>query len=116
MHLGRHVICDLYGCNQLVLDDQQVIEDILVEAQKIAKANILNVYTRKFSPQGVTVVLQISESHITIHTWPEYEYQQVDIFTCGSSDIESQLLYIIEKLSQKRYTVSLLNRGAIGEQ
>lgn len=113
--IGKHLICDMYGCDQRLLDDQQFIENALIEAQNQAKAHILNVYVHKFEPVGVTAIVQVAESHISMHTYPEYGYQQIDIFTCGSTDVEAQFELLLGKFNCKRYTVSLIERGAIGE-
>ena len=81
--LGRHVLAEVYGCNFKVLNDVRKVEEIMVNAALEAGAEIREVIFHKFSPQGVSGVVVISESHLAIHTWPELGYAAVDVFTCG---------------------------------
>lgn len=81
--LGRHVLAEVYGCDFKVLDDLKKVEEALVGAALKAGAEICGKFFHKFSPQGVSGVVVISESHLAIHTWPEFGYAAVDIFTCG---------------------------------
>jgi len=81
--LGRHVLAEIYGCNFDVLNDINKVEEIMVNAALEAGAEVREVVFHKFSPQGVSGVVVISESHLAIHTWPELGYAAVDVFTCG---------------------------------
>ncbi|MFS8534554.1 MAG: adenosylmethionine decarboxylase [Limnochordales bacterium] len=83
--LGRHILCEAYGCDPEVLNDRQVVEQIMVDAALLAGAEVREVAFHKFSPQGVSGVVVISESHLAIHTWPELGYAAIDVFTCGST-------------------------------
>ena len=82
--LGRHVLAEVYGCRFEVLNDIKQVEDIMVNAALEAGAEVREFVFHKFSPQGVSGVVVISESHLAIHTWPELGYAAVDVFTCGS--------------------------------
>lgn len=81
--LGRHVLAEVYGCQFEVLNDINQVEDIMINAALEAGAEIREFVFHKFSPQGVSGVVVISESHLAIHTWPELGYAAVDVFTCG---------------------------------
>lgn len=81
--LGRHVLAEVYGCSFDILNDVRKVEAIMVNAALEAGAEIREVVFHKFSPQGVSGVVVISESHLAIHTWPELGYAAVDVFTCG---------------------------------
>ncbi len=81
--LGRHILAELYGCNAAILNDVAQVEKVMVDAALEAGAEVREVVFHKFSPQGVSGVVVISESHLTIHTWPELSYAAVDVFTCG---------------------------------
>jgi len=81
--LGRHVLAEVYGCPFDVLNDVKKVEEIMVTAALEAGAEVREVVFHKFSPQGVSGVVVISESHLAIHTWPELGYAAVDVFTCG---------------------------------
>jgi S-adenosylmethionine decarboxylase len=81
--LGRHILAEIYGCDAAILNNCELIEKFMVEAALEAGAEIREVTFHKFSPQGVSGVVVISESHLSIHTWPELGYAAVDVFTCG---------------------------------
>ncbi len=83
--LGRHILLELYQCNIETLNEPARIESILIEATKASGATIVSHDFHAFNPYGVSGVIIIAESHVTIHTWPEYGYAAVDIFTCGES-------------------------------
>jgi S-adenosylmethionine decarboxylase len=83
-HLGRHVIIELWGCGE-VINDAALVENAMRSAVHAANATLLNIFVHEFSPQGVTGVAVLAESHLSIHTWPEYGYVAADVFTCGST-------------------------------
>lgn len=81
--LGRHVIAELWGCKPHLLDNLEMTEKIMVDAAIVAGADIREVTFHKFNPQGISGVVVISESHLTVHTFPEHGYASVDVYTCG---------------------------------
>lgn len=81
--LGRHILVEFYNCNPDILKDPKLIEKFMNEAALIANATIVNSVFHHFNPYGVSGAVIISESHLAIHTWPEYGYASVDVFTCG---------------------------------
>jgi S-adenosylmethionine decarboxylase len=81
--MGRHVISELWGCDFEKLNDMNFIETTFVEAALRSGAEIREVAFHKFAPQGVSGVVIISESHLTIHSFPEHGYASIDVFTCG---------------------------------
>ncbi len=83
--LGRHIVVEYYDCSPAVLSDVTRVEQAMVEAAKTAGATVINSTFHHFSPFGVSGVVVIQESHLAIHTWPEYGYASVDIFTCGGA-------------------------------
>ncbi len=115
--IGMHVILDLYECNPEILNDIDKIEQILTESAHISNATILDKHFRKFNPQGVTGVIVVSESHISIHTWPELGYAAVDVYTCGSHTLPVKASeYIIKALECKRPTITKIDRGFLLEE
>ena len=68
MDLGRHLLMDFYGCDRCRLDDSVYIEEQLRSAAKAAGAHVLSATVHRFSPQGVTGILSLRESHLAIHT------------------------------------------------
>lgn len=83
--LGRHILAEMYGCPFEVLNDIGKVENIMVNAALEAGAEVREFVFHKFSPQGVSGVVVISESHLAIHTWPELGYAAIDVFTCGDT-------------------------------
>lgn len=83
--LGRQILVEFYDCNEDHINDVDYIENALIEATKASKATIITHNFHKFNPHGVSGVVVIAESHVSIHTWPEYGYAAVDIFTCGET-------------------------------
>jgi S-adenosylmethionine decarboxylase len=83
--LGKQILVEFYDCDQAKINDVTYVENSLIQATKDANATIISHNFHKFSPYGVSGVVVIAESHVAIHTWPEYNYAAVDIFTCGDT-------------------------------
>jgi spermidine synthase len=83
--LGRHILVEFHGCSAEILNDVPRIEAGMVNSAREAGATIISSVFHHFSPFGVSGVVVIQESHLAIHTWPEYRYAAVDLFTCGDS-------------------------------
>lgn len=83
--LGRHVIVELYDCKPSLLDDVTYVQNAMQNAAQEAGATIINLTFHHFSPYGVSGVVVIQESHLAIHTWPEWGFASIDLFTCGES-------------------------------
>ena len=112
--LGRHLILELKGCRPDLLDDLDYIQETMLFAAESTGATIIGETFHKFAPQGVTGVVAIAESHLCIHTWPEYGYAAVDIFTCGDSiDPEDAVPYIVAALGAADHSVISLKRGIL---
>jgi spermidine synthase len=82
--LSKHLLVDLYGCPADLLNDVTALEKVMIEAAQRAGATVINSMFHHFSPFGVSGVVVIQESHLTIHTWPEQGFAAVDLFTCGT--------------------------------
>jgi S-adenosylmethionine decarboxylase len=81
--VGRQFICDYWGCQGNIGSAETVLE-VLKDAVQRANATLLELFIHQFSPQGLTAIAMIAESHIIIHTWPEKGYIALDVFTCGN--------------------------------
>lgn len=82
---GTHLIIDLWGASYL--DDMDTVEQALREAADVSGATLLHTHLHHFSPNGgISGVLVLAESHISIHTWPEKGYAALDVFMCGDCD------------------------------
>jgi len=112
--LGRHLLLELKNCNKEVLDDLDFLKDCLNEAAIECGASVVGESFYHFSPQGVSGVVNIAESHISIHTWPEYGYAAVDVFTCGeNAKPEKAAKLIAEKLESTNQSLIELRRGIL---
>lgn len=113
MHaLGRHLLLELKTCNSRLLNDLKKVQEIMVSAAKEAKATIVEISFHKFSPFGISGVVVIAESHISVHTWPEYGYAAIDIFTCGDVlQPETAAAHLIEKFQSKDPSIVEMKRG-----
>jgi|SRR5271169_4155598 len=85
MSLGLHLLLDVAGAPFTTLDDPVLVETLLVDAVRAMGAKVLGIHIHRLNPQGVSGVVVISESHLTIHTWPERGEAAVDLFTCGDA-------------------------------
>lgn len=114
--LGRHVLAEICGCDFNILNDIGKVEEILVSAALEAGAEVRECAFHKFSPQGVSGVVIISESHLAIHTWPELGYAAVDVFTCGEKvNPWDACNYIKHHFCAKQMTAKEIERGVIPE-
>ena len=117
MHaLGKHLLLELKDCDKGVLNDLGFLRKVLLSATKEAGAIVLGKSFHQFSPQGVSGMVLIAESHLFLHTWPEYGYAAVDIFTCGDPvkpELAAELL--IKKLGAKNPSVIEVSRGLFSQ-
>ncbi|MDI9619697.1 MAG: adenosylmethionine decarboxylase [Candidatus Nezhaarchaeota archaeon] len=114
IELGRHVILEMYECSPRLLDDEAAVREAMVEAVRRANGNVCGVFFHKFNPQGITGVVVISESHVSIHTWPEHGYAAVDVFTCGERmDPWKACEYLIKRFKPLNVNVLEIKRGVL---
>ncbi len=114
--LGRHILAEVHGCDTGILNDHAAVEEIMVSAALKAGAEVREVAFHKFSPQGVSGVVVISESHLAVHTWPEHGYAAVDVFTCGDSvNPWDACNYIVEQFRAQNFSASETLRGVFVE-
>lgn len=97
--LGRQILVEFYDCDGDVLNQTETIREVLLEGVRRSGATIVSDSFHTFSPHGVSGVVVIAESHVTIHTWPEHGYAAVDIFTCG----ETIDPWVIQKYLQRNF-------------
>ncbi|GIN86843.1 S-adenosylmethionine decarboxylase proenzyme [Heyndrickxia sporothermodurans] len=109
--MGRHVISELWGCDFEKLNNMDFIEKTFVDAALKSGAEIREVAFHKFAPQGVSGVVIISESHLTIHSFPEHGYASIDVYTCGNLDPNIAADYIAEHLNAQTRETMELPRG-----
>ena len=110
--LGKQIAIELYCCEREKLDDVDFIRQAMLVAAREAGAQIVTEVFHRFSPQGISGVVIITESHMAIHTWPEYEYAAVDLFTCGDTlAADKAVHYLRERLGSKRVSSVAIPRG-----
>ncbi|MGE7688376.1 adenosylmethionine decarboxylase [Lysinibacillus sp. NPDC097214] len=110
--LGHHILLELHDCDVALLNDLQKIKTIMCQAAHKAKATIVTENFHHFSPYGVSGVVIIQESHLTIHTWPEYGYAAIDVFTCNSKlALQEAVQYITEQFNAGNATQHYVYRG-----
>jgi S-adenosylmethionine decarboxylase len=115
--LGRHLLLELRECNIAVLDDLKYLENALVSAAREAGATVIDKSFHQFAPQGVSGVVLIAESHLSLHTWPEHAYAAVDIFTCGTTvKVEVAADALIRDLGSKDPSVLEVKRGMMVQE
>lgn len=114
--LGEHYLIELYDCNSDILDDLNAVKDIMLAAARKSGATIIKEFLHKFSPQGVSGVVIIAESHLAIHTWPENHYAAIDFFTCGKK-VQPLLAYecLKKEFNSKQSNYKCLKRGKLQE-
>ena len=114
--LGQHWLIEGYHCDAQLLSDPKVMEKILKETAEIMGATIVTSTFHHFSPLGVSGVVVIQESHLTIHTWPEYAYAAVDIFTCGEIDMEAGVAHLQKALVADELKIVKMKRGNLDKK
>jgi len=112
--LGAHLLVELRDCNTEVLNSLEKVRSIMVSAAEAASATIVDVSFHEFNPFGISGMVIIAESHLSIHTWPEYGYAAVDIFTCGDIIKPTDAAgYLIEHFESKNPSVVEMKRGIL---
>jgi len=110
--LGIHLLLELKECNPKLLNDLGYIRQALTETAHDVGATVVGESFHRFSPQGVTGILAIAESHISIHTWPELAYAAADIFACGPSfGPREAAMVLAKKLESKDPEIIEVQRG-----
>lgn len=114
--LGRHILIEYYECNTDKLKSPEEIEKHMKKAAVKARATIVQSVFHHFNPYGVSGVVVIQESHLSIHTWPEFGYAAVDIFTCGDSvEPWTAFEYLEEIFEAKKSETTEYPRGITDE-
>lgn len=113
---GQHLIIDAFSCNSEILNNKILLEKLLKDAALKAEMEVLFSYFHQFQPQGITGILVLSTSHISIHTWPEKEYASLDFYTCGEHDLLTQVDFLLNGLSSKNALVYNFTRGVSNPQ
>lgn len=112
--LGIQILAEYYNCDRNLLNSEILIEKYMNRAALEAGATIVKSAFHTFNPFGVSGVIVIAESHLSIHTWPEYGYAAVDIFTCGDTvDPWKAFVFLRDKLQSSHFSTMEMKRGQI---
>lgn len=112
--LGSHLLVELKDCSSEILNNLDEVRSAMVSAARESGATIVDVSFHEFNPFGISGMVIIAESHLSIHTWPEYGYAAVDIFTCG--DIIKPVdaaRYLIERFRSQNPSIVEMRRGML---
>lgn len=110
--LGKHALVEFYRCSPQILNNADALEEIVLRALKTAGTSVINSFFHKFSPHGITGIIIIAESHFAIHTWPEFRYAAVDLFTCGDSIDNLRAMELIkDEIQSGHYSLMEISRG-----
>ncbi len=112
-YLGIHILLELQGCPQERLRHPADSERILLAAAAAMRARVVESRFHAFSPHGVSGVVVIAESHLTVHTWPEHGYAAVDVFSCGQLDLEAGLTLLEKEYGAASVERRTFERGKI---
>ena len=114
--LGKHLLLELKDCDTALLNDMEYLREVLADVARLIGATVIKDSFYQFSPQGISGVIIIAESHLSIHTWPEYAFAAVDIFTCGDVIEPSRAVKpLADRLKAKSTSYIELKRGVLLE-
>ncbi len=112
--LGNHILVEFYNCDTDILNNVKFIEKAMNEATILSGATIVGSHFHTFNPHGVSGVVIIAESHLSIHTWPEYGYAAVDIFTCGETIDAGKAFQHLKDSFRAKHTATIeMKRGQL---
>jgi len=114
--LGKHMLLELKDCDAGLLNDMEYLREALKTVAASIGATVIKDSFYQFSPQGISGVVIIAESHISIHTWPEFNFAAVDVFTCGEVIEPAKAVKpLAERLKAKSTSYIELKRGVLTE-
>jgi S-adenosylmethionine decarboxylase len=109
---GRHIIADLWGVDFAKLNDVAYLKEHVYEAAKVSGATVLSIDSHRFDPHGVTIFAVLSESHLSIHTYPEKGFAALDGYTCGHTvDPLKSIQYLLSVLKPDKVNSLKVTRG-----
>ena len=108
--MGKHLLLEVYDVQFDLINDVESLQNVMIKGIERAKMTILNTFSHCFLPQGCTVVIALSESHVSCHTWPENGCLAVDVYTCGTKNPKLIALEILKYLDSYDYKIRYLDR------
>lgn len=110
LSMGKHLLLEVYDVDYDLINNIESLQNVMVEGIERAKMTILNVFSHCFIPQGCTVVIALSESHVSCHTWPENGCLAIDVYTCGEGNPRMIALELLKYLNSDNYRLRELDR------
>ena len=110
--LGVHLLVEGESSPFSTLDDVTEVKAAVLDAVAACGGHLLELSVHRFSPQGVTVVATLAESHLAVHTWPERGAFAADLFHCAPFDTESVVAKLVRGLKADRWQARTIERGA----
>ncbi|MGE4553346.1 MAG: adenosylmethionine decarboxylase [Desulfovibrionaceae bacterium] len=110
--VGTHCILELVGCPVALLNDEAYVRRAAATAVHEAGCTLIGLQSHRFSPQGVTALALLAESHLSIHTWPEHGFAAVDMFTCGPAEsVRTACAGLVRAFRATEHSAVILPRG-----
>ncbi len=108
--MGNHLLLEVYDVDFALLNDLNSLQEAMERGINRAGMTILNIFSHCFIPQGCTIVIALSESHVSCHTWPENGCIAIDAYTCGEGNPKIIALELLKYLNSDNYSMRYLNR------
>lgn len=108
--MGKHLLLEVYDVDFNLINDLNSLQNVMIGGIQRAKMTILNVFSHCFIPQGCTIVIALSESHVSCHTWPENGCIAIDIYTCGDGNPKLIALELLKYLNSDSYMLREVDR------
>jgi S-adenosylmethionine decarboxylase len=108
--MGRHLLLEVYGVEFNLLNDAILLQEVMEKGINRAGMTILNIFQHCFYPQGCTIVIALSESHVSCHTWPENGCIAIDVYTCGEGNPRLIALELLKYLNSDHYKLREISR------
>ena len=108
--MGTHLLLEVYNVDFKILNDVISLQESMERGINRAKMTILNIFSHCFLPQGCTIVIALSESHVSCHTWPENGCVAIDVYTCGEGNPRLVVIELLKYLNSDNYNLREVNR------
>jgi S-adenosylmethionine decarboxylase len=108
--MGKHLLLEVYDVKFDLLNDGIALQETMERGIKRAQMSILNIFSHCFLPQGCTIVIALSESHVSCHTWPENGSIAIDVYTCGDGNPKLIAIELLKYLDSNNFRLREINR------
>jgi S-adenosylmethionine decarboxylase len=108
--MGKHLLLEVYDAKYELLNDGPAIQKVMKHGIERAGMTILNIFQHCFVPQGVTIVIALSESHVSCHTWPEKGASAIDVYTCGEGNPKLIALEMLKYFDSNNFRLKEIDR------